>query len=105
MALTVKTGSHTISVLFDGATAWDSTTSYPDGLVIESFEFKPTATDDIIIVREGVATGVQYFSEKAATAYDNKIKYFNTEDSQKRLKPYVVGNEATNGSLLIIQCK
>ena len=105
MALTVTTGKHTISILFDGSTPWDSGTDYSNGLVIESMEWKPTATDDIITVRETDASGVQYFSEKAATAFDNKIKYFNTEKSIKKFYPYVVGNQATSGGLLIIVLK
>ena len=105
MALTELKGNNTISVLFDAATLWDSQTAYPDGLLIESMEFKPTATDDLIIVREKIATGVQYFSEKSATAYDNKIKYFNTEKSRKRLFPYVKADERTTGTLLIIVLK
>ncbi len=105
MALTVTKGKQTISIVFDGSTPWDSGTDYPNGLCIESMEFKPTATDDIITVREIGATGVQYFSEKAATEFDNKIKYFNTERSRKRFYPYVVGNQASSGGMLIIVLK
>ena len=108
MALTVKTGSiggNVISILFDGSTPWDSATSYPDGLVIESMEFVPAATDDILIVRESIATGVQYFQNKAATVHTSKIKYFNVGSSVRRLYPYVVGAEATTGVLLIITLK
>lgn len=105
MALTITKGRNTINVVFDGATAWDSTTDYPDGLSVESLEFKPAATDNVMTVREGSATGVRYFSAKAATAYDNKVKYFPTAQSDKKLSLYVVGNEATTGGMLIVQCK
>jgi len=108
MALTVKTGTigdNVISILFDGSTPWDSATNYPDGLVIESMEFVPAATDDVLIVRQAIATGVQYFQNKAATVFTSKIKYFNTGNTVKRLYPYVVGAEATTGVLLIITLK
>lgn len=105
MANTIVKGNHGLSITFDGATAWDSTTLYPEGIVIESMEFKPTATDDLIAVRETTATGRFYFNEKAATAYDNKIKYFNTEKSWKKFKPYIVGNEVSAGAILIIEMK
>ena len=105
MALTIVKGRHTMSVVFDGSTAWDSGTDYPDGFMIESMEFKPTATDDVMIVRELVSGGCAYFNEKAATEYDNKIKYFNTEDSSKRFFPYVVGAEGSSGAMLILELK
>lgn len=108
MALTVTKGTtadNVISILFDGSTLWDSATDYPNGLVIESMEFVPSATNDILIVRQAVATGVQYFQIKAASAYTNHIKYFNTGDGVKRMYPYIVGAEASSGGLLIITLK
>lgn len=105
MANTVTKGKFGLSILFDGSTAWDSGTDYPAGLAIESMEMKPTATDDVISVREIDASGYSYFNEVSATAYDNKIKYFNTEKSGKNLFPYVVGNEVSAGVTLIIILK
>lgn len=105
MANTVTKSGSVINILFDGATAWDSTTLYASGLVVESIEFKPTAINDVMAVREGSASGPFLFHEKAASAYDNKIKYFNTEKSEKRFYPYVKGDEASAGTLLIIQLK
>jgi len=105
MANTITKGDHTINILFDGATAWDPIADYPAGLCVESLEMKPTATDDLISVREDDASGISFFNEKAATAYDNKIKYFNTEKSEKRFRLYIVGNEVSTGVILIIELK
>jgi len=105
MALTTVTGKHTINITFDGSTLWDSGTAYPDGLVIESMEFVPAATADILTVRETDASGVAYFNATGANAYDNYTKYFNTEKSSKKFYPYVVGNQATTAGMLIIELK
>lgn len=105
MANTTTKGKWVIDVLFDGATAWDMADHYASGLCIESLEFKPTATDDLLIVKETSATGPRLFDVKAATAYDSKIKYFNTEKSMKKFLLYVVGNEVSAGARLIITLK
>ncbi len=105
MANTVTKGKFGLNILFDGATPWDSATDFPAGMCIESLEMKPTATDDGIIVRETDASGYPYFNELAATEFDNKIKYFNTEKSEKPFFPYIVGNEVDAGVQLIILLK
>ena len=103
MANTLTRGDRGISILFDGATAWDSTTAFPKGLRIESIEFCCVATGDICIIREESASGRKIMDEESATAYDNKIKYFNTERGRKMYKLYVVGNEITAACRLIIE--
>ena len=105
MANTTVKGTWTLDVLFDGVTAWDMADHYIAGLCVESLEFKPTATDDFIILRETTATGPRCFDVKASTSYDSKIKYFNTEKSMKKLLLYVVGNEVSAGARLIITLK
>ena len=105
MANTTTKGKWVIDVLFDGATAWDMADHYAEGLCIESLEFKPTATDDLIIVKETSATGPRLFDVKAATAYDSKIKYFNTEKSMKKFILHITGVEASSGARLIITVK
>jgi len=105
MANTTTKGNWVIEVLFDGATAWNMADHYPSGLSIESLEFKPTATDDLIIVRETSAAGPRLLDVKASSVYDSKIKYFNTEQSKKKLLLYIVGAEASTGSRLIITVK
>jgi len=105
MANTIVYGAQGFSITFDGSTPWDAITKFPAGIIVESFEFKPTATDDLMAIRELDASGRFYFNEKAATAFDNKIKYFNTEKSRKRFFPYIVGAEASSGSILIVELK
>ncbi len=105
MPNTVKTGSNGVTIVFDGSTAWDSSSLASSGMPVGSLEFKPVATDDICAVREDAsATGRKIFDEKAATAYDNKIKYFNaTAESGRLYKLYVVGSEVTASCTLIIE--
>ena len=105
MANTIVYGAQGFSITFDGATVWDGIDKFPAGIIVESFEFKPTATDDLIAIRELDASGRLYLSEKSATGYDNKIKYFNTEKSRKRFFPYVVGNQVSAGAILIVELK
>lgn len=105
MANTIIKGKFGIEVLFDGATSWDPVTDYPAGLPVESLEMIPTATDDKLIVKESDATGISYMNALAATAYDNKIKYFNTEKSAKNLFLFVTGTDASAGVKLLITLK
>ena len=106
MALTVTTGPHGITILFDWSTPLEYNDEAPSGLAIESLTFKPAATDDICIVREGgIAGGRQILNEKAKDIYDSKTKYFNTEKGGKLYKPYIVGAECTTGATLIIEFK
>lgn len=105
MANTVTRGTHGITIVFDGSTAWEYNDEATEGLVITSLMFVPTATDDTIKVREGgSATGRIILQDTAATAYDSTIKYFNN-DSYMKIKPYVVGNEVSAGVTLIIDFK
>lgn len=97
-------------ITFDGSTNWDSGSSSglakdaPNGLAIRSLRFIPTATDDILIVRDGSATARSIMSEKAATAYDAKSVYFNHKKAMsRRRKLFVKGSEATSGVKLIIE--
>ena len=105
MANTITKGKWIIDVVFDGATALDMADHYEAGLCIESLEWKPAATDDILVVKETSATGPRLFDVNAASAYDSKVKYFNTELSKKRLFLHITGNEATANSRLIITLK
>jgi len=106
MALTISSSDNIINILFDGATAWDSSLGTglnkipSNGLAIKSIEFCPAATDDILIVRKDSATGERLFQVKAANIYDNKIKYF---DGVQLHKLYIVGAEATTGVRMIVE--
>ena len=46
-----------IEIVPDGTTAWDSSVSYPDGLVIEYIAFSPSNAADVLYLREGVVNG------------------------------------------------
>jgi len=102
MALTVTKGTSHMTIVFDGSTAYNSATDYPNGLAIKSLESVPTATDDTITVRETDATGVTLFKKTAATAYDNHIKRFK-QASDKRYNLYVVAAQVTSGVMLIVE--
>lgn len=104
MSNTITYGENGFSVVLDGSEL-DMITKFPSGVHLESLEMVTTATDDILAVREANATGRFLFHEKSATAYDNKIKYFNTERSKKRIKLYVKAAEATSGVILIVELK
>ena len=103
MANTIVKGAHGISITFDGNTAWDSTTDYPDGLDIDSILFIPTATDDALIVYDTTASGRQLVNYTAATAYDHKIKYFSNVGHT--LKPYVAAAGVSANVIMIIELR
>ena len=46
-----------IEIVPDGTSNWDSSVSYPDGLVIEYIAFSPSAATDVLYLREGVVGG------------------------------------------------
>ena len=106
MANTIVVGKGTIHITFDGATAYDIasgsglTNDPTDGLKVKSLLFIPSAADDAIVVRDEIAAGAPYFEALAIDAYDEKIKYFAGD---RRLKLYIVGNQASSGSKLLIE--
>ena len=103
MANTIAYGDGTIMITFDGSTAWDSGQLYK----VLSFEFLPAANSDAIRVRDGSATGVTVFRQIASAssgASDQRKGYEYGYDGQgKNIQPYVVGNEATVNSILIVK--
>lgn len=107
MANTLVQGKNGFSVTLDGSTNFDSADHYTNGrgIAVESLEMKPTATDDAIIVKEDDASGRIIFSEVSANAYDNKIKYFNTEDGKKRINLFITGTDVDAGVILIVELK
>ena len=104
MALTVVEGTHGMVITFDAATAFDITDYYENGVTVDSMEFIPTATDDKLIVTDTVAAGREMFNCLAATAYDNKFKYF-PGPPDRRDKPYVAAANVSSGVKLIIEFK
>jgi hypothetical protein len=105
MANTIVVTGRTIDITFDGSTTYDIAADTnlavlpSNGMKIKSLEFIPAATDDVITVRNGAATAAAMFYAKAADAYDQKAIYFNDE---LRRTPYIVGNQVTANSRLLI---
>jgi hypothetical protein len=107
MANTVVAGEGFLNITFDGATAFDITSATlgltngarPNGIRAKSLQFIPAATDNILIVREGSASGPIIFKGKAADVYDHKV----IQLSGKPQKLYVVGAEATATVTLIVE--
>jgi len=89
MANATIINGRTIQVTLDGSTdwVWDSATekaqapelnelAIGDRIWVKSISFRPGATDDKIIVREGSLSGAGMFSHIAATAYDTKTQEY-----------------------------
>ncbi len=57
MANTITYAPGKIHIVFDGATAYDITTKFADGVRLTGILFYPSAANDILEVREGSATG------------------------------------------------
>jgi len=100
MANTITSGVGGVNIVLDGSTAWNSTTLFPHGLILNSISFVPTAQNDIAKVRCNGASSRIMFDVKASDAFDSRIKYF--DKSQELYKPYIVGDEASAGVTVII---
>ena len=92
MANATVIDGRTIHITLDGSTdwAWDSSTektaapelnelSKTGRLWVHSISFRPGATDDKVIVREGSLSGAGMFSHIAATAYDTKTQLYDLD--------------------------
>lgn len=102
MANTVTAGQSGVTVVFDGSTAWDSSTLYPSGIDVDSLEFIPAVATDIISVRDTIDTGRVIFQKTALSSTVSVLKHFT---SKRKLKLYVVGNQVSANSTLIIEKK
>lgn len=106
MANTVKAGLGILNVTFDGATAWDVTSSSGlsrdciNGIKVRFLQMIPTTTDDKLIVREVDASGAILFNGLAANKYDRQILYFN--DATRLYKLYVTGTDVSTGVMMIV---
>lgn len=56
-ANTVTVSGLIIEIVPDGVTDWDSKGLFPGGMVVDYLIFYPSAANDIIKLREGLATG------------------------------------------------
>lgn len=102
MANDIKVSQGGITITFDGTTAWDAATLFPDGILLDSLEHVVLSPTSTMQVRAETATGRVLFRNEGSTILENKMKYFNADNRRKR-KLYVVGNEVSNGAMLIIE--
>lgn len=95
--------ANTITVVFDGSTAWDLGCYYR----ISSFEFIPSGNAQVITVRNGSATGAVVFKQQVSAttgASDQRKSYEHGYDGEGRnIWPYVKGDEVSAGATLIVK--
>jgi hypothetical protein len=104
MANTIAYGENSVDITFDGSTAWNPGTVYR----VVSFEFIPGGDAKTVTVRgEGSATGpVEFYALSAAAdgvADQRKSIEHGYEGNGRNITPYVVGNEASASSRLIMK--
>ena len=75
----------------DATTSYDSSTPYPNGMYISSIAFLPSAANDVLVVRDGSATGVVIAKFKSIDG-GPQIKYFSGE---KVFRPYILYTDNT----------
>jgi len=69
------------------------------GIPIHSIQFKPAATGDHCVIKNGSNTAAVIFDKEAANQYDDKVVYFHGEE----LKPFLdVGDGTYNAGARII---
>ena len=104
MANTIVYGENSVDITFDGATAWAPAQVYR----VKSFEFIPGGNAKTVTVRgKGSATGpIEFYALSAIAdgAADQRKSYEHGYDGNGRnITPYIVGNEASASSRLIIK--
>lgn len=69
------------------------------GISIHSIQFKPAATGDHCVIKNGSATAAVIFDKEAENQYDDKVVYFHGEE----LKPFLdVGDGTYNAAARVI---
>ena len=95
--------ANTITIVFDGSTAWDLGCYYR----ISSFEFFPNTNNDVITVRNGSATGAIVFKQRVSGTTgvsDQRKSYEHGYDGKGRnIWPYVKGDEVSASSTLVVK--
>jgi hypothetical protein len=112
MANTTATDGKTINILFDGATdwSWDSATEIAAAptlvdmikggrVYIKSISFRPSATNDVCIIRSRSLTGLKIFDVICANVYD--IKTVDIEDWVQGI--YATGADVVGTGSVIIR--
>lgn len=100
-ANTVTTAPGKITIVPDGSTTYDSTSTYAQGLKVTAIKFYPSAVNDKLIVRHSTDTGTIVAKHISIDGGVTK-EYF---DGTVRLKPVIKETECTfttPGSVLII---
>lgn len=85
MANTVTYAPGKIHIVPDGATVYDSSLTFPNGLRVSSIFFYPSAANDVLEVRHGSATGTVLTKLKAESGQVMEDHF----TSYKKCKPYI----------------
>ena len=85
MANTITYAPGKIHVVFDGATIYNSTSVFPDGLRITGILFYPSAANDILEVRDGAAAATVISKLISASGGVVKEYFINGQT----YKPYI----------------
>jgi len=85
MANTITYAPGRIHIVFDGSTIYDSTSAFPDGLRITGILFYPSASGDILEVRNGAAAATVISKLSSASGGVVKEYFINGQT----YKPYI----------------
>jgi len=104
MANTIAYGENSIDITFDGSTTWNPAIV----MRVKSFEFIPGGDAKTVTVRgKGSATGpIEFYALSHASTGVSDQRYVSEEGYGGRgrnITPYIVGNEASASSRLIIK--
>ena len=101
MANTTTTDGNFIEITLDGSTDWrwdadmDAFFRIPTGVMIRSIGFKPSAANDVMVIRENGVDGAAIFSVKCADTTDDRVKYFNPP---RKIRPVIDATDITLGT-------
>lgn len=104
MANTIKLTENAIHLIaIDADWNWyDTLTAFATdkpAIPIHSIQFKPAATGDHCVIKNGSGTAAVIFDKEAADKYDDKVVYFHGE----KLKPFLdVGDGSYNAAARVI---
>lgn len=104
MANTIIVSGNVIEITdIDSDWSWyDTLVAYATsktGIPIHSIQFKPIATGDRCVIKNGSAAAASVFDKAAATAYDDKELYFHGEE----IKPFLdVGDGSYSAGAKVI---